>query len=163
MNEQQPLIKKVAIDEENQNSEKPMKLTKKFIVVVAAYVLYSLVAGFKMALLPTGKGWRLFSWHPFLMVLGVIGMIGVSLSTKKLGGYKNTKMHGILAITGLLMAFGGLYAIYRNKNLHGKPHFKSVHAVLGIITLSGMTFSMLAGLIFLHPDFGTAKQDEKKR
>lgn len=163
MNEQQPLIKKASADNDSQNSEEPVKLTKKFIVVVAAYVIYSLVAGFKMALLPPGKGWRLFSWHPLLMVFGTIGMMGVSLSTKKLGGYKNTKTHGILATAGLLMAFGGLYAIYKNKNLHGKPHFKSLHAVLGIVTLVGMTFSMLAGLIFLHPDFGTAKKDKKKR
>lgn len=40
---------------------------------------------------PTGK-WRFFSWHPFLMTIGMIGVMGISAATKKLGGYTNTKV-----------------------------------------------------------------------
>lgn len=41
---------------------------------------------------PVGAGWRLFSWHPFLMMVGMIGLMGSGAMIKKLGGYTNTKV-----------------------------------------------------------------------
>lgn len=40
---------------------------------------------------PTGK-WRFFSWHPLLMTIGMVGLMGIGAITKKLGGYTNTKV-----------------------------------------------------------------------
>jgi cation transport ATPase len=124
---------------------------------VGTFLLYTLILGYTTAIQPSGSGWRFFSWHPFLMILGFVAMMGTSVVTKKLGGYKNTKLHGMLASGGLLMTFGGLYVIYRNKELMGKEHITSTHAVFGIITMSGCIMAMLAGGIFLHPDFGVNK------
>lgn len=140
---------------------KPTKTS--FTAIVATYSVYSLAAGISVGFLPPGAGWRLFSWHPLLMVLGVIGMMGASLSTKKLGGYKNTKLHAIMSSTGLLLALGGLIVIYVNKNQSGKSHFTSVHSMFGLVTLAGFALSMLAGFIYLHPDFGIDQRDSKKR
>lgn len=44
---------------------------------------------------------------------------------KKLGGYTNTKLHGILASLGTMMAAGGFYVIYTQKIMLGKEHFTS--------------------------------------
>ncbi len=139
------------------------KPSKKYIAMVISYIMYSIVAGFSMAVLPLNKGWRRFSWHPLLMVFGVIGITGVALSTKKLGGYKNTKIHGMMMSAGLLMTYGGMYVIYQFKDSRGKNHFTTLHSVLGLVTLVGFTLSMLSGVIFLHPDIGISKEDEKKR
>lgn len=166
-NEEQPLIQKRVLEGHGHGDSKipstDDSVRKSYMIIVISYVAYSLNAAFTMAVLPPGKGWRSYSWHPLLMVLGVIGMMGVSLSTKKLGGYKNTKLHGIMSSTGLFMAFGGFYAIYKNKELHGKSHFTSLHSVFGLVTLAGFIISMLAGIIFLHPDVGIATKDTKKR
>ena len=44
------------------------------------------------AVQPSGAGWREFSWHPFLMTSGFVGMFGAATMTKKRGGYTNTKV-----------------------------------------------------------------------
>lgn len=44
------------------------------------------------AVQPSGAGWRDFSWHPFLMTSGFVGMFGIAAVTKKRGGYTNTKV-----------------------------------------------------------------------
>ncbi len=134
-----------------------------FTMIVATFAVYAIASGISVGYLPPGSGWRLFSWHPLLMILGVIGMMGVSLSTKKLGGYRNTKLHAIMSSTGFLLAIGGLIAIYINKNQAGKSHFTSVHSICGLVTIAGFALSMLAGLIYLHPDFGIDRRDDKKR
>lgn len=149
---------------DNSRGDLSTTTTKKFfMIIVATYVLFSLITSISFAFLPPGQGWRLFSWHPLLMVLGVIGMMGAAVSTKKLGGYKNTKLHAIMTSSGLLMAYGGLIAIYRNKDIAGKNHFTSVHSIFGLVTLAGFTLSMCAGLLYLHPDFGIDNRDDKKR
>mmetsp|Transcript_12053 Transcript_12053/g.14945 ORF Transcript_12053/g.14945 Transcript_12053/m.14945 type:complete len:223 (-) Transcript_12053:1626-2294(-) len=132
-------------------------------ILVAAFLLYSTIVGYIVAVQPAGSGWRYFSWHPFLMVLGFIGMTGTAAVTKKLGGYKNTKLHGILASLGVFMAAGGLYVIYHNKEIHGKEHLSSTHAIFGVVTMAGVIMVMLAGGIFLHPDFGVDKTNSTIR
>ncbi len=173
-NEEQPLIQKIISEDQGDSNKNDgiktssssailMKNSYSYQIIVISYVAYSLNTGVIMAILPPERGWRLYSWHPLLMVLGVIGMMGIAISTKKLEGYRNTKLHAIITSLGLLMAYGGLYAIYKNKELHGKPHFTSLHSILGLVTLAGFTMSALAGLIFLHPDVGVARKDAKKR
>lgn len=91
-------------------------------VMVASTISFSILTGFLVGLKPNGE-WRWFSWHPFLMSVGFIGMMGSASMIKKLGGYTNTKLHGILASLGSMMAMGGFYVIYTNKELLGKEHF----------------------------------------
>eukprot|EP00980_Cylindrotheca_fusiformis_P003761 scaffold834_cov123-Cylindrotheca_fusiformis.AAC.8 len=94
------------------------------------------------------------------MISGFVGLMGISAVTKKLGGYSNTKYHGYLSCAGLTAAFGGMYVIYKNKDMHNKPHFTSTHAWMGIATLTCAFLPAVAGLVFLHPDFGTSKTNK---
>jgi hypothetical protein len=131
--------------------------------LVAAFIAFSAILGYFAATLPTGAGWRFFSWHPFLMTTGFIGMMGSSAIIKKRGGYANTKLHGILSSTGLMMAFGGLYVIYKNKENMGKEHITSIHALAGIITIAAAVLPAIAGVVLLHPDFGIDKTNKTYR
>lgn len=90
-------------------------------------------------------------------------MMGNAAIIKKLGGYANTKLHGILSMLGLFSAFIGLYVIYQNKENSGKDHFTSNHSIAGLTTLLGSTIVGLAGATLLHPDFGVAKTNQQFR
>lgn len=131
---------------------------------LAALSTFALAGGYYAATRPSGVGWRLpFSLHPLLMTVGFVGLMGSAHLTKKLGGYANTKAHGYLASGGLALSFGGLYAIWLNKENLGKEHVQSAHAYLGLACLVGLVLPALAGLVFLHPDFGQAKTNQSYR
>ncbi|KAL3909449.1 MAG: hypothetical protein SGARI_002590 [Bacillariaceae sp.] len=93
----------------------------------------------------------------------MVGCMGIAAVTKKMGGYTNTKIHGMLASTGYFLALGGLYAIYHNKNLYERPHFTSLHGKGGLALLVLTAPPMLAGAIFLHPDWGMDKANKDYR
>ena len=59
---------------------------------------------------------------------GMVGMMGAGALTKKRGGYTNTKLHGMMAWAGVMLAGGGLYVIYKHKNVMGKDHFTTLHS-----------------------------------
>ena len=46
---------------------------------------------------------------------------------KKIGGYENTKLHGVLLTISTVAAFIGLYVIYSNKDMRKAPHFQTTH------------------------------------
>ena len=77
------------------------------------------------------------------MTLGMTGSMGIAAVTKKLGGYTNTKIHGMLASFGFMLSLGGLYAIYQNKNLYEKPHFTSTHGKIGLAVMVSMVGPLL--------------------
>ncbi len=85
------------------NNSANMVQSSNYRAHVGLTLVFALFAGYKAAVQPEGAGWRFFSYHPFLMVFGFVGMMGASALTKKLGGYTNTKLHGILASSGLMM------------------------------------------------------------
>jgi hypothetical protein len=132
-------------------------------LLVATFLVYSIYAGWYVSTRPKGKWKSPFSWHPFLMTMGMTGSMGIAAVTKKLGGYTNTKLHGMLASFGYLLALGGLYAIYHNKNLWNKEHFTSVHGKIGIALMVSMLGPLLAGAVALHPDFGIDKTNKTIR
>lgn len=134
------------------NSSKPTESSYRLLVIT--FLAYSLFAGWFISTRPKGKWKSPFSWHPFLMTAGMVGSLGISAVTKKMGGYTNTKMHGVLASLGFVLSLGGFYAIYHNKNLYEKPHFTSTHGKIGLAIMISMVGPLLAGGVFLHPDFG---------
>jgi hypothetical protein len=75
-------------------------------LLVAVFAVFSIVMGYIAATQPKGKGWRFFSYHPLFMTISFVGLMGSAAVTKKLGGYTNTKIHGIAASSGLLLAYG---------------------------------------------------------
>jgi len=141
----------------------PAMSQSRYIVTLSGIALFTLLGGYTTATQPEGAGWRFFSYHPFLMISAFVGMMLSGAVTKKLGGYTNTKLHAKMGMAGLIMAYGGLYVIYQNKNNMGKPHFTSNHSLAGIICLIGVTTVGMAGGIFLHPDFGIAKTNKRFR
>ncbi|KAL7560503.1 hypothetical protein ACA910_020616 [Epithemia clementina (nom. ined.)] len=131
-------------------------------VLVAILVGYGLVFGYYAGIQPIDQ-WRYFSWHPFCMTLGMVTLPGIGAVTKKLGGYTNTKIHGILGGVSIFVSLVGLYVIYQNKNSMNKAHFTTVHAWAGLAVLVNMIGVGLVGGIFLHPDFGLRKTDQTIR
>lgn len=141
--------------------EKPS--TEKAKALLMIFFLYSLAVGYYAAIRPSGQWRNPFSWHPFLMTAGMIGCMGIATITKKLGGYTNTKNHGILANLGVFLSLGGLYAIYHNKNLWGKNHFTTTHGQAGLAVVVMAIGAGLVGTVFLHPDFGMDKTNKTIR
>jgi len=154
----------VSAASENQQNEEvivgPPITDAKKNKLLAAFIAFFIIFGYIVASL---SGWSFFSWHPFLMITGFIGILGSSAIIKKQGGYANTKVHAILSSTGLMMAFGGLYAIYKNKENIGHEHFISIHAHAGIMTIAAAVLPAIAGGVFLHPDFGIDKNNQTYR
>lgn len=131
-----------------------------YTILVATFLAYSIGVGYYVSTRPNGKWKSPFSYHPFLMTVGMIGMMGIGAITKKLGGYTNTKMHGMIASAGYFLACGGLYAIYHNKNLMEREHFTSTHGKIGITVMVSLLGPLLAGGVVLHPDFGVDKTNK---
>ena len=61
-------------------------------LLVSSFIIFTIAQGYMASVMPWGAGWRYFSWHPFLMTTGFVGMMGSAVVTKKLGGYTNTKV-----------------------------------------------------------------------
>ncbi len=76
----------------NATSTEPSITQTHFKTLIGALFAFTVIVGLTVATQPSGAGWRFFSWHPFLMVSGFIGMMGSAAITKKLGGYANTKV-----------------------------------------------------------------------
>ena len=71
----------------------PSISTQTHKILVACFLVFTGLQGYMAATQPAGAGWRFFSWHPFLMTAGFVGMMGSATVTKKLGGYANTKVN----------------------------------------------------------------------
>ena len=133
--------------------------TRKYLSLLAVVLGHAFIGGYWAATRPEGAGWRFFSWHPFLMMVGMVGLMGTAALTKKRMGYTNTKLHGMIAWAGLVSSYIGLYIIYQNKENMGKSHFTTLHSKAGLVVLVGSTMLGMAGGVFLHPDFGIDKQN----
>lgn len=44
--------------------------TNKYLLLLAIIIGHSLLGGYYAGTRPEGAGWRFFSWHPFLMMVG---------------------------------------------------------------------------------------------
>jgi hypothetical protein len=64
---------------------------KNYELLVAAFAIFAVAGGYIAGIQPINQ-WRFFSWHPFLMTTGMVGLAGIGAITKKLGGYTNTKV-----------------------------------------------------------------------
>jgi Eukaryotic cytochrome b561 len=70
------------------------------------------------------------------------------------------QVHAILGWLAIFTAGGGIYCIYRNKELNGYSHLKTTHAWCGVGVAVTFVSLGLAGSIFLHPDFGIDKTNQ---
>ena len=122
-----------------------------FSVVSSAYLVYL-------------KGeWIWFSWHPTSMIFAFIFLAGVSILTKKAGGYVNTKVHGIMMTFATILGCFGWYVIYSNKELFGKPHLVTLHAKIGVIVLLAYIALTCFSIPNLNPDWGFLRTNKTIR
>lgn len=70
------------------------------------------------------------------------------------------KLHAILGWLAIFASGGGIYCIYRNKEINGFSHLKSPHSICGVGVAVSFLGLGLAGSIFLHPDFGIDKTNK---
>ncbi|KAL6748955.1 cytochrome b-561-like protein [Haematococcus lacustris] len=96
----------------------------------------------------------LFCWHPVLMSAGYLlfmseGIIA-AIMFRHIDGHDRVHAiwgHAWLQLRSVLCIAAGFAAIYRNKVLHGKTHFHSLHAKVGLATLILSVLSPLWGLL----------------
>jgi hypothetical protein len=54
---------------------KPTPLaTGKYVLFVSILVAHALFGGYWAGTRPNGAGWRFFSWHPLLMMIGEVAL-----------------------------------------------------------------------------------------
>jgi cytochrome b-561 len=126
-------------------------------------ILYSILAGLYFGYVLPGGKWSWFSYHPLFMLIGFVACAGNAVLLKKVGGYENTKNHGLLMGLALVCALFGWYVIYSNKEMFGKPHLKTLHGKLGAIVLFGYTTVACGGWFALNPDSGVLRTNQTFR
>ena len=104
-----------------------------------------------------------FYWHPIAMTTAFVPLALNAILIKRIGGYENTKMHGILMFISALLAAFAFYVIYTNKSMRNKPHFTSTHGQGGLLCLVLYFGIGLVGFLGLHPDFGFLKTNQNIR
>ena len=148
-----------------------MKYSTKFKALVGPLLAYSLLVLYTaLPMFDGGKSMigagltsfssgKLFSWHPFLMVLGFITLAGNAAIIKQTKGKENMVMHGNFMSGAIIFAFLGWYAIYDtkvfNKRLMPLTE-KSLHGQLGIFVMVMYLVVGMGGSLAFHPDFGLA-------
>ncbi|KAJ8601515.1 hypothetical protein CTAYLR_006727 [Chrysophaeum taylorii] len=140
------------------------KAAKKTQMPVWPIFAWGVAAGV-YASMPSGT-WKWdvwFTYHPSAMMISFVALGASAALVKKRGGYENTKLHGTLMLASTLLAGIGWYAIYRNKELFGKPHLTSWHAWLGLAALGAYGLLFAVGLVALHPDIGVKKTSKVLR
>jgi cytochrome b-561 domain-containing protein 2 len=94
-----------------------------------------------LAVLPQVYAGELFPWHPILMGLGFLGFMceGIIAAYRlrptdgppRVAAIQNHMWVQIASTISILLGF---WAIYYNKTLHNKQHFKSLHGKVGLFT-----------------------------
>lgn len=119
-------------------------------------------------------GWILkkhswFSWHPLFMLIAYVILAGNATLIKKVGGFVNTRMHGIMMFGATLAAGFAYYVIYSNKEMNARKngraavHLTTTHGKLGVACFIGYIGLTLFGVVALHPDFGLLKTNTTLR
>ena len=132
---------------------------KVYDIIKIPAILYAVGAGLYAAFLPKGE-WIWFSWHPLSMMVGAVGITCNAVLLKKVGGLENTRMHGNMLFASVIMMLFGVYVIYTNKDMMGKPHFQTWHSWMGLASMCGFMGSSILATILIHPDYGFAKTNK---
>ncbi|XP_033115447.1 cytochrome b561 domain-containing protein 2-like [Anneissia japonica] len=106
-------------------------------------------------------GSSLFSWHPTLMTLAfaflmfeaVIFFSPESSLLPQASRKVKTSYHWITNTSALIAAAVGFTVIVVNKAINDKPHFKSWHGFLGLITLIYSVVQATGGVPILYHKF----------
>merc|ERR1719223_1976327 len=93
-------------------------------------------------------------------MVGYVILAGNAILLKKIGGYSNTKTHGILMSTCTGVTCFAWYVIYGLKESKGKDHLTTYHGQLGAGVMVANISLALFGLATLHPDFGILRTNK---
>lgn len=126
-------------------------------------LVFTLVTGIYSSYIAMGYNWVWFSWHPISMIASFVALSGNAVLIKKIGGYENTKKHGLLMLMATVVALFAWYVIYSNKNMQGKKHLTSVHGKIGVFVLLGNIALALSGALGLNPDWGFLRTNKQIR
>ena len=129
--------------------------------LLGAILALTCVASWYIPMMPIST-FRWFSYHPLFMLIGTCSFVS-SAVIKKLGGYANTKLHGMLALVGTVAYYVGFYVIWVNKEDNSADHFTTNHSYSGGAALMLVTALLTVGLVALHPDFGALKTHKMVR
>ncbi|KAI8468594.1 MAG: eukaryotic cytochrome b561-domain-containing protein [Monoraphidium minutum] len=96
----------------------------------------------------------LFGWHPFAMSVGYIFFMAEGLisawAIRTTAGEERVRgldMHALMQLRAVVLIAIGAGVIIHNKNLNGKPHFRTLHGKLGLLTLVLTAASPLLGVV----------------
>eukprot|EP01062_Namystynia_karyoxenos_P000579 TRINITY_DN10209_c0_g1_i1.p3 TRINITY_DN10209_c0_g1~~TRINITY_DN10209_c0_g1_i1.p3 ORF type:complete len:222 (+),score=80.79 TRINITY_DN10209_c0_g1_i1:74-667(+) len=123
-------------------------------------VLLALAVGGYPAVLGT---WNYFHWHPLFMMLAFVALAGNAALLKKIPGKWYAQVHGYMMCTAFVAALLGWYFIYNNKEMRGKQHLTTYHALFGVGVLGGYAAMSVLGYVLLDPNTGLTKQNATVR
>ena len=125
--------------------------------------VFAVLAAFYSSYVVMGYNWVWFSWHPSSMLVSYVAMAGNAFLIKKIGGYDNTKKHGVLMVVATVVASFAFYVILSNKNSQKKAHFTTLHGKLGLAVVLSYLGLGLVGAVGLNPDWGYFKLNKQVR
>ena len=79
------------------------------------------------------------------------------------GGYSNTKNHGIIMCLCTAITCFAWYVIYTSKEMKQKEHLTTYHGQLGAAVMVANLGLSVFGLAGLHPDFGVLRTNKLVR
>ena len=126
-------------------------------------VLFSIIASVYSSYVIMGYKWMWFSYHPSSMIISYVAMAGNAALIKKIGGYDNTKKHGMIMVVATLLASFAFYVIYSNKIKQNKHHFTTLHGKVGLAVVLGYIGLGLFGAVGLNPDWGYFRMHKQLR
>jgi hypothetical protein len=104
-----------------------------------------------------------FHWHPFMMLLGFVTLAGNAITSKKLGGAYNTKVHGVLMWMSWACVMFGSYVIYTTKEMYHKEHLTTPHGQFGFLIICAYAPLPLFTGAALWPDLGLLRSNQTVR
>ena len=98
------------------------------------------------------EGRKKFIYHPILMSVGIVGIPLAAILQQRLYGYTSKKIHMYSMIVSLVVSLTGAYIIISEKSDSNESHFKSAHAMAGLVWCIFAIFQSIFGMIAVDPD-----------
>ncbi|XP_063232276.1 uncharacterized protein LOC134536485 [Bacillus rossius redtenbacheri] len=100
------------------------------------------------------KSYQFFSWHPACMTIGALALMAQAIMVMSpenilaspLGRQGRVRAHWILQALAAGFIFAGFLVVVVNKNRGGKPHFATLHAVAGLVTVVLVALTSCGGV-----------------